>query len=398
MVDVKRGQRAFALSLAVLVVAAICVLPAPAGADAIGDKQAEANAIAGKIDQLNHTIERNAELANEAQIELDGLNQQVLDAQGKVAAAQAEHDKHEGELRDYAVNAYVHGTDAVSQAQASIGSDPGDQGQRQGYLTAASGNRQQLIDSLRATEQDLNARIGQLDQAKGAAEAKARDLKNQQSAAQSAVQQQQSLYNQAQGELATLVQQAQQRAAAEQQAAAEARAAAAQAQAQARAQAQAQAQAQAAPATGRGAAAAAPAARAPSPRAPAPPAPAAPSAPPSGNGGAGAAIAEAQRQLGKPYVWGAAGPNAFDCSGLTAWAWRAGGVSLPHFSGAQYASTTHVSMSAIQPGDLIFYESPDQHVALYVGGGQIIHAPHAGSVVKYDSLYYWNVTMMASRP
>jgi peptidoglycan DL-endopeptidase CwlO len=97
-------------------------------------------------------------------------------------------------------------------------------------------------------------------------------------------------------------------------------------------------------------------------------------------------------------VWGAAGPDAFDCSGLTAWAWRAGGVSLPHFSGAQYASTTHISMSAIQPGDLIFYESPDQHVALYVGGGQIIHAPHAGSVVKYDSIYYWNTTMMASRP
>ncbi len=240
MVDVKRRQRAFALSLAALTVAAISVLPIPAGADAIADKQAEANAIAGKIDQLNHTIEHNAEAANEAQIELDGLNQQVQDAQGKVATAQAEHDKHEGELRDYAVNAYVHGTDAVSQAQALTGSDPGNQGQRQGYLTAASGNRQQLVDSLRATEEDLNARIGQLNQSKGAAEAKAKDLKNQQDAAQSAVQQQQSLYNEAQGELATLVQQAQQRAAAEQQAAAEARAAAAQAQAQAQA-AQAQA-------------------------------------------------------------------------------------------------------------------------------------------------------------
>jgi cell wall-associated NlpC family hydrolase len=380
-------------------VAAISVLPVPAGADAVADKQAEANAIAGKIDQLNHTIEHNAEAANEAQIELDGLNQQVQDAQGKVATAQAEHDKHEGELRDYAVNAYVHGTDAVSQAQALTGSDPGNQGQRQGYLTAASGNRQQLVDSLRATEEDLNARIGQLNQSKGAAEAKAKDLKNQQDAAQSAVQQQQSLYNEAQGELATLVQQAQQRAAAQQQAAAEARAAAAQAQAQAQA-----AQAQAAPAASRGATAAvaAPAPRAPAARAAAPAAPAAAAAPsgpaPSANGGAGAAIAEAQRQLGKPYVWGAAGPDAFDCSGLTAWAWRAGGVSLPHFSGAQYASTTHISMSAIQPGDLIFYESPDQHVALYVGGGQIIHAPHAGSVVKYDSLYYWNTSMMASRP
>jgi cell wall-associated NlpC family hydrolase len=55
-------------------------------------------------------------------------------------------------------------------------------------------------------------------------------------------------------------------------------------------------------------------------------------------------------------------------------------------------------MSAIQPGDLIFYESPGQHVALYIGGGQIIHAPKPGTVVQYDSLYYWNTAMMASRP
>jgi cell wall-associated NlpC family hydrolase len=370
---VKRRQRAGALFLATLAVAAICALPQTANADAVADKQAQANAIAAKIDELNHTIERNAEAANAAQIELDGLNQQVTDAQTKVAAAQAEHDKHQGELRDYAVNAYVHGTDNVSQQQASS-SDPDNQGQREGYLTAASGNRQQLIDELRATEEDLNAQIGQLNQAKGAAEAKAQDLQNQKTSAESAAAQQQTLYNQAQGELATLVQQAQAKAAAEQAAAAQARAQAAAAQANAQTKTTA-------PATGRGGGSSAPV-----------------GPPPATNGGAGAAIAEAQRQLGKPYVWGAAGPNAFDCSGLTAWAWRAGGVSLPHFSGAQYSSTTHVSMSAIQPGDLIFYESPDQHVALYVGGGQIIHAPHAGAVVRYDSLYYWNTSMMASRP
>src|SRR6476660_6533356 len=123
MVDVKRRRRAGALFLATLVVAAMCALPQPAGADGIADKQAQANAIASKIDELNHVIERNAEAANQAQIELDGLNQQVTDAQGKVANAQAQHDKHEGELRDYAVNAYVHGTDTVSQQQAA-GIDP----------------------------------------------------------------------------------------------------------------------------------------------------------------------------------------------------------------------------------------------------------------------------------
>jgi cell wall-associated NlpC family hydrolase len=114
-------------------------------------------------------------------------------------------------------------------------------------------------------------------------------------------------------------------------------------------------------------------------------------------GGAGAAISAAQSQLGKPYSWGAAGPDAYDCSGLTMYAWRAGGVNLDHYTGSQYGETTHIPLSAIQPGDLIFYNGM-QHVALYVGGGRIIHAPHEGGVVEYDSLYYWNTSMVASRP
>jgi len=362
MVDVKRHRRAGGSVVAAVVLVALLVgalLPQSAGADTISDKQAEANAIAAKIDALNHEIEAKAEAANAAQLELDNLNQQVADAQAKVAAAQAEHDKHLAEIRDYAINAYVHGTDAVSQEEA-IGADANEQGQRQGYLTAAAGNRQQLVDQLRAAEEDLNAQIAQLNEAKAAAQAKADDLNNQKAAAQAAVAQQQALYNQAQGELAALVKQAQERQAREAAAAAEARARAA-------------AQSGNAPRDITG-------------------------PPPPVSGGAGAAIAEARRQLGKPYVWGAAGPDAFDCSGLTQWAWRAGGVSLPHFSGAQYSATTHIPLSAIQPGDLIFYENPDQHVALYVGGGTIIHAPHAGDVVRYDSLYYWNTTMLASRP
>ena len=96
-------------------------------------------------------------------------------------------------------------------------------------------------------------------------------------------------------------------------------------------------------------------------------------------------------------MWGAAGPDSFDCSGLTMWAWRAGGVSLPHYTGAQYGATTHIPLSAIQPGDLIFYNGME-HVGLYIGGGQIIHAPHSGDVVKVSDMYYWNTSMVASRP
>jgi peptidoglycan DL-endopeptidase CwlO len=81
-------------------------------------------------------------------------------------------------------------------------------------------------------------------------------------------------------------------------------------------------------------------------------------------------------------VYGAAGPNSFDCSGLTMWAWAHGGVSLPHSSSAQYAGSTHIPISAIQPGDLLFYYSDIHHVAMYVGGGMMIEAPHTGANVR----------------
>lgn len=103
--------------------------------------------------------------------------------------------------------------------------------------------------------------------------------------------------------------------------------------------------------------------------------------------GASAAVAEAKRQIGKPYRWGAAGPDAFDCSGLTLWAWKAGGRSLPHSSRAQYGATVRVPLSEIQPGDLTFYGSPIHHMGIYVGGGQMVEASQTGTPVRYRSIY-----------
>jgi cell wall-associated NlpC family hydrolase len=104
------------------------------------------------------------------------------------------------------------------------------------------------------------------------------------------------------------------------------------------------------------------------------------------SGGAATAVAAAKSKLGSPYVWAASGPSSFDCSGLTMWAWAQAGVSLPHSSSMQYSSGSKVSVSSLQPGDLVFYGSPIHHVALYVGGGQVIHAPQAGDVVRYASV------------
>jgi cell wall-associated NlpC family hydrolase len=104
------------------------------------------------------------------------------------------------------------------------------------------------------------------------------------------------------------------------------------------------------------------------------------------SGRAAAAVAFARAQIGKPYVWGATGPSAFDCSGLTQAAWAAAGVALPRTTYEQINAGTRVSSSQLQPGDLVFYYSGISHVGIYVGGGQIIHAPHPGAAVEYAPL------------
>jgi len=103
------------------------------------------------------------------------------------------------------------------------------------------------------------------------------------------------------------------------------------------------------------------------------------------NSQAGIAVNAALSQVGKPYQWGAAGPNSYDCSGLTMWAWAQAGVGLPHNSGMQYGSLPHVSTSSLQPGDLLFFGSPIHHVGMYVGSGQMVEAPYTGASVRVVS-------------
>lgn len=115
------------------------------------------------------------------------------------------------------------------------------------------------------------------------------------------------------------------------------------------------------------------------------------------SGRGGAAVAAAESVLGRPYVWGASGQSSFDCSGLTMWAWAHAGVGLSHSSSAQYGSGAQVSQSALQPGDLLFFYSPISHVGMYIGGGQMIHAPHTGDVVRIATPM-WSDFVGAVRP
>jgi cell wall-associated NlpC family hydrolase len=105
------------------------------------------------------------------------------------------------------------------------------------------------------------------------------------------------------------------------------------------------------------------------------------------SGRAAIAIRYAMAQVGKSYVYGAAGPSAFDCSGLMMMAWAQAGISLPHSSGAQYGVGRHVGSGELQPGDLVFYYSPISHVAMYIGNGLIVEAANPGAGVRVAGVF-----------
>jgi cell wall-associated NlpC family hydrolase len=100
------------------------------------------------------------------------------------------------------------------------------------------------------------------------------------------------------------------------------------------------------------------------------------------------AVDTALAQQGDPYVWGGAGPDSFDCSGLMQYAYGAAGISLPHSSSMQSTIGTPVAYTDLQPGDLVFFYSPVSHVAMYIGNGQIVQASTYGQPVQVTDLAY----------
>jgi cell wall-associated NlpC family hydrolase len=109
--------------------------------------------------------------------------------------------------------------------------------------------------------------------------------------------------------------------------------------------------------------------------------------------GADRVLAYARAQLGKPYQWGGAGPDSFDCSGLVMMAWEQAGIYFPHLAQDQYDLTTRIPLSALIPGDLVFFGTPDDvyHVGIYVGNGNMIDAPETGQNVQVQSIYWDNL-------
>jgi len=352
--------------------------PGNASADQVADKKTEAQQVAAKLDQLNQKLDGLNEQYNQATIELQAADAAVVDAQHKVDETNKQLDEKTKQLRSFAVAAYVTGSDTPT-FEAVITSTADVASQKQTYLEAASGSRQDLVDELQATKLEVANQITTLTAAQQHSQQVRDTLSSSRQQADAAVAEQQQVSSQVQGELATLV-------AAEQQREADARAAAAAADAQAQTQALA-AQRVVTPSTNP----VAPPVTPPTVTNPDNPPPVVDPLNPDPNGGsptpgAGAAIAAAQSALGVSYVWAGASMSGFDCSGLVLWAYAHAGRSLPHSSSAQYAMTRHIPLSELLPGDLVFSEGLG-HVGIYIGGGMMIHAPHTGDVVRVASIY-----------
>jgi cell wall-associated NlpC family hydrolase len=358
----------------------------PAGADPIADKKAQAAELARTIDAKGEAVSRLAEQVNQARLNAAGLTAKLSRAQADMAAGQRHAAEVRSRLMDQVVASYVRGGRSM-ELTSPVG-DGFDVAVQRTYVATMTSGEKDALDQLRAVHLELVEERAKLEAAaKAAADSLAQVAGSQREAAR-AVADEQAALGKVKGDLASLVAAEQERQAAAQAARAQAEQAARQArQAQEAAAAAAAHHASPPPIVGGLLSRVpAPSAKRPAPTVEAPVAP-----------GAAGAVEEARRQLGKPYVYGAAGPDSFDCSGLTMWAWGHAGVSMSHSAAAQYGEFPHVSTDSLQPGDLIFYGSPIHHVGMYVGGGQMIEASHTGTPVRYASI--WRSDMVgASRP
>ena len=360
----------------------------PAGADEIADKQAEAERLAKELATLRQRLGALNEDYNQARVRVERIGAEIDTAKAHVAATDAEMDRTKSKLRTQAVEAYVRGGDAPALSMVMEDLLAEDSAVRTTYVKSVASVSRELIDELRATRAKLEDQQAELAASRRQAEAAEQQVADSRTEAAKAEAAQKSALDRAKGELAELVAAEEKRRAEEEARKAAAELAARRARDEAARQAAAAEAARRATTTTTTARAVAGASTTTTVRrttTTTTPADTGPAPPPAK--GADAAVAEAYRQIGKPYEWGGSGPDSFDCSGLTAWAWKAAGKTLPHSSREQYNVTSRVSMSDIQPGDLLFFGNPIHHVGIYVGNNEMIDAPETGDYVRKRAIF-----------
>ena len=325
-----------------------------ASAAPIDDKRAEAARLQDQLEAQGEQVSIAAERYNQARLKVDEVETSVAQTEADVARSDERLKLVKDRLADAAIAAYMHG--GVSSFIGNIARSDGDNMiVRQQYLRVTASNQREIIGQLRLAKEDLNLRRGALDSERKAARAAADDAAAASNQAQAAQADQEALLASVQGDISGLV--AEEAARREAEEASQRRLAAVIPPA-------------AIPAVTRLANEAAPL-------------PATRILPASGLGGT--AVDWAMGQLGKPYEYGAAGPDSFDCSGLTMRAWGAAGVSLSHGADTQWYETTRVTVDEVIPGDLLFYGDSVEgihHVTMYIGDGQMIEASTTGTPIR----------------
>jgi cell wall-associated NlpC family hydrolase len=341
--------------------AAFALTAASATADpSVASKQAEAQSVMGQIQELDASLERAVEAYNLANVKLSRIRQDLTNNTRALAVAKKSLLRAQARLSARLVDIYTSGDqnpglavllgassldDMLGQMDASDRLSDQDSlvlkqvahlrrevQHRQQFLQHAHAEQVQVVAERNAARASVESQLGERKQLLGSIQGEIAHLKAVEAARQAALQRQ-----------------LQQQVAAQQ---------------------AAQRQASLAPTV--------PVSSSPAESPPS-------VAPPPTHGGV---VGIAMQYLGVPYVWGGASPSGFDCSGLVMYVFSQVGISLPHSSYAQYGYGTPVSMSQLQPGDLVFFDGLG-HVGIYVGGGNFIHAPHTGDVVKISSLTGW---------
>jgi cell wall-associated NlpC family hydrolase len=336
-------------------------------ADPLAEKRAEAARIQAELERQGEKVSVMAERSNRARLKVSEVEGSLARTAAEVARSDERLQLVRGRLAQAAVLAYVHGGSNSMIGKLARGSQD-DMIVRTQYLRVTAADQRRIIGEVRSAKEDFQVQKAKLEADRKAAAEAADVAASASQAAIDAEDAQRAVLGRVTGELTDLV-------------AAE----------QARKEAEA----------ARNRPAPVPVAEVPRitepPRVPTQSTPAQAQAQttttvgttlaaPATSGKGAIAVAEARRQLGKPYVYGGSGPDSFDCSGLTAWAWRAAGVSLSHSAYTQWFETTRVPINAVQPGDLLFFGDDGvesiHHDAIYIGNGEMIEASQTGTPIR----------------
>jgi peptidoglycan DL-endopeptidase CwlO len=371
-----------ALVLVGLAIAGVVARPALAAPGPLSATRAEVQALQAQLERLGARENQAVEAYNGANYRLGVVQTRVRDNARSLARARAEHRRAQRRLASRLVAIYREPPPSLVVLLLTSRS-LSDLANRDGLFQRVEGQDQQVVSRLTALRAQIAVARHQLLVDRRHARGELARAMAERHRIASVLGERRALLASRQRELSALVAQERRRQ----------EAFAAAARARVARQLELERQPAAAPAP-------APAPPAPGPVIIPPPAAPAPPAAPTGSGGRPDVVAYAMQFLGVPYRWGGADPSGFDCSGLTQYVYARFGISMVHYTGSQFSAFPQVPSDQLQPGDLVFFHGLG-HEGMYIGGGQFIHAPHTGDVVKISSMsdpWYVNGYMGAVRP